>query len=227
MCLGHTHAASGACAGLLAGILLGRSIPADAALAGFTAGFATFPDLDVCGSGPARVLGPVSESLAWVIGKLSGGHRHLTHSIAGVGIFTGLAILAAHFRSDIGGRAGLMLLLTVGFSAGLWGLRIAQGARGDFLALAGTAAVTWLGVGLVLVPLAVAIGCAVHITGDLCTDSGCRLAYPFSDRRFHLLPEPLAFTTGTKPELWLVDPALMVLLGLLSWHAVTLSLHLS
>jgi hypothetical protein len=47
------------------------------------------------------------------------------------------------------------------------------------------------------------------------------LAYPLSEHRSHLLPGRAAFTTGTKPELWLVDPALMVLLGLLAWDAVS------
>jgi len=39
-------------------------------------------------------------------------------------------------------------------------------------------------------------------------DSGCMLGYPWSKHRFRLPPEPLAFTTGTLPELAIVDPAL-------------------
>ncbi|MGO9296188.1 MAG: hypothetical protein ACLP52_20325 [Streptosporangiaceae bacterium] len=59
-----------------------------------------------------------------------------------------------------------------------------------------------------------------HIAGDLCTDSGCMLGYPLSRHRFRLLPEPLAFTTGTGPELWLVDPLLLALLAVLAgWTA--------
>ena len=77
--------------------------------------------------------------------------------------------------------------------------------------------VTFTGAGLALVPLACGIGWSTHIAGDLCTDSGCMLAYPFSEHRFHLLPEPLAFTTGTRPELFVVDPLLFAALGALCW----------
>jgi hypothetical protein len=54
----------------------------------------------------------------------------------------------------------------------------------------------------------VLIGCSTHIAGDMLTDSGCMLGFPVSRQRFHLLPEPLAFTTGTRPELLIVDPIL-------------------
>ena len=52
--LGREHVASGAVAGLAAGIALRLPPSSTALLAAFTAGFATFPDLDQCGSGPAR-----------------------------------------------------------------------------------------------------------------------------------------------------------------------------
>lgn len=34
-----------------------------------------------------------------------------------------------------------------------------------------------------------------------------------SRRDYRLLPEPLAFTTGTSPERWIVRPALLVVLA--------------
>jgi hypothetical protein len=58
------------------------------------------------------------------------------------------------------------------------------------------------------------------------------LGFPVSRQRFHLLPEPLAFTTGTRPELVIVDPvlsgALLILAGWVAdpafvtaqWHAL-------
>ena len=55
--LGHSHALSGAVAGVATGILLHLPVPQVAALAGFTAGMALLPDLDKCGSSPARCLG--------------------------------------------------------------------------------------------------------------------------------------------------------------------------
>jgi hypothetical protein len=77
--LGHSHALSGAVTGTAAGILLHFPDPRTAALAGFTAGMALLPDLDKCGSSPARSLGFLSEAVARVIATISGGHRHATH----------------------------------------------------------------------------------------------------------------------------------------------------
>jgi membrane-bound metal-dependent hydrolase YbcI (DUF457 family) len=166
--LGHSHALSGGVAGLTAGIFVDLSIPQTAALAGFTAGMALLPDLDKCGSSPARSLGFVSEAVAWVFGRISGGHRHATHSFLGIAVFTALAWVSCHFRADWGGKAGLALLMTLSVSAGLEPLHL---ARGHAAGLAG-----------------VAVGCVTHITGDMLTDSGCMLGYPWSRQRFHLLP---------------------------------------
>ena len=47
--LGHDHVESGLVAGLAAGIALHLPPESTALLAAFTAGFATFPDLDQCG----------------------------------------------------------------------------------------------------------------------------------------------------------------------------------
>jgi membrane-bound metal-dependent hydrolase YbcI (DUF457 family) len=218
--LGHSHALSGACTGMAAGLALGMSIPATVTLSGFTAGFATLPDLDKCGSGPARSLGPLSELLAAIIGKLSGGHRHFTHCLAGIALFTGLAWLACLFRHDLGGKIGLMLLLSLAFAAGLWALRIARGLTADVLGISIAAAVTFAGIGLALVPLACLIGWSTHIAGDELTESGCMLAYPVSQYRCHLLPRVLRFTTGTKPELLIVDPLLFGALGILAYLAI-------
>ena len=206
--LGHSHALSGAAAGVATGILLRLPIPQISALAGFTAGMALLPDLDKCGSSPARCLGFLSEAIARIAGRLSGGHRHATHSVLGVTVFTGLAWACGHFRHDWPGKAGLALLTTLGVAAALEALHIARGHAADLIAIAAACGEVWFGYGLWLLPLAVLIGCCVHIAGDMLTDSGCMLGFPVSKQRFHLLPEPLAFTTGTRPELLIVDPIL-------------------
>ena len=213
--LNHSHALSGACTGTAAGIVMHLPSPSLAALAGFTAGFATLPDLDKCHTGPARSLGPLSEALAWIIGRLCGGHRHFTHCAAGIAVFTGLAWLACAFRSDLGGKMGLALLLSLAFSAGLWALRIARGLTADVLGIAAAVAVAWLGIGLALVPLACLIGWTTHLLGDSLTDSGVMWLYPLSQHRFRL-PEPFALTTGTRPETLGVDPVLSVALVILA-----------
>jgi membrane-bound metal-dependent hydrolase YbcI (DUF457 family) len=231
--LGHSHALSGAVTGVAAGIVMHLPDPRLAALAGFTAGMALLPDLDKCGSSPARCLGFLSEAFAWLIGKLSGGHRHATHSVLGIAAFTGLAWVSCHYRGDWEGKAGLALLMTLSVSAGLEALHIVRGHAADLTGIAVAAAVVRFGYGLTLIPLAVCIGCTTHVAGDMLTDSGCMLAFPLSKHRFHLLPGPLAFTTGTSPEILVVDPlltgALLVLGGLVidpgfvtaQWHAFT------
>jgi membrane-bound metal-dependent hydrolase YbcI (DUF457 family) len=230
--LGHSHALSGAVTGLATGILLHMPVAHVVALAGFTAGMALLPDLDKCGSSPARCLGFLSEAIAWILGRISGGHRHATHSILGVAVFTGLAWVSAHYRADWAGKAGLALLLTRRAAAALEALHIARGHVADLMGIAVAAWEVWTGYGLSLIPLAVLVGCCTHIAGDMLTDSGCMLGYPVLRHRFHLLPEPLAFTTGTRPELLIVDPILSAGLVLLAgwiidpafvaaqWHAV-------
>ena len=134
-----------------------------------------------------------------MFGRISGGHRHATHSFLGIAVFTALAWVSCHFRADWGGRAGLALLMTLSVSAALEALHLARGQVADLAGVAVAAAAIWYGYGLRFIPIAVLLGCATHITGDMLTDSGCMLGYPWSRQRFHLLPEPLAFTTGTLP----------------------------
>jgi membrane-bound metal-dependent hydrolase YbcI (DUF457 family) len=218
--LGHSHALSGGVTGIAAGIFLHMSVPQTGALAGLTAGMALLPDLDKCGSSPSRSLGLVSEAVAWIFGRISGGHRHATHSALGIAVFTGLAWLSCHYRYDWEGKAGLALLMTLSVSAGLEALRIARSHAADLIGIAVASWEVWFGYGLRLIPLAVLIGCCTHIVGDMLTDSGCMLAFPVFRHRFHLLPEPLAFTTGTLPEILIVDPILSgALLALAAWAA--------
>jgi membrane-bound metal-dependent hydrolase YbcI (DUF457 family) len=219
--LGHSHALSGMAAGAAAGeFVLHLPLTGTFGLAAFTAGMALLCDLDKCGSCPARCLGILSEGVAWFIGKVSGGHRHLTHSILGIAIFTGLAWASCLFRHDWGGRIGLGLLITLSVAGGLEALHITRGTLADLAGVAVAAAVVKFGWELTLIPLATALGVSTHILGDMCTDSGCMLLYPFSKHRFHLLPGPLQFTTGTDPELFGVDPVLTGLLLVLGgWAA--------
>lgn len=225
---GTTHALSGTVAGTAAGLLvLHTGAVATADLALFGAGFATLSDLDSCGSTAARSLGFLSGAVSHVVRRVSGGHRRGTHSLIGVGAFTGLAYLACAFRHDWPGRIGLCLLLAIGLTAGLRALRIG-GHFADVLAIAAAGVICWTGWHLALIPLAAAIGCSVHILGDMGTISGCPLAWPFSLRDFHLLPRPLRFTTGKTAERWVVTPLLLAALALLAWHdtgAVYLAEH--
>ncbi|HVB41610.1 MAG TPA: metal-dependent hydrolase [Streptosporangiaceae bacterium] len=238
MCLGHTHALSGLVTGLAAGLYgahaLGPSAihlaglpaaplpPAQLALfTGLTAGAAVLPDIDHPNSSLAHSFGFLTKGFAWLVGRISGGHRHLTHAVLGVAGFTGLAWLAVRYRQDVGGKIGLAVLLALIIASGLYALRV-DGHGADLLAILGAIEMTLTGTGLPLVALAVLVGSATHVVGDMLTDQGCPLLYPFSEYHFRLLPDPLAFTTGTRPELWILDPALVGGLGYLIYRAALL-----
>jgi membrane-bound metal-dependent hydrolase YbcI (DUF457 family) len=218
MCTGHTHALSGAVAGLAAGSLILHEPAAPLALfAGLVTAYALAPDLDSCGSTEARSLGFVTEAFAWVVRLVSRGHRHGTHSAMGVAAFAGAAWLACLFRHDWPGRVALFLILAAGFAAALDALRIG-GHAGNIAALAGAAAMCWTGYGLALVPVAAALGAGTHVAGDMLTVTGCPLAWPATMREFHLTPRPVRFTTGKLAEHVIVTPLLLAALGVLAWH---------
>lgn len=192
-----------------------------AILTGLTAGAAVLPDIDHPNSSLAHCFGFFTKSVAWLIGRISGGHRHLTHAILGVGGFTVLAWLAVKYRPYVAGKIGLILFLALIIASGLYALGI-KGHAADVLAIGAALALAITTTGLALVALAVGVGCATHVVGDMLTDQGCPLLYPLSKKHFHLLSESLAFTTGTRPELWLLDPALTVGLGFLLYRAYQL-----
>ena len=221
--LGHSHALSGAAAGAALGeFALHSGIAGTATLAGLTAAFATLPDLDKCGSSVARSLGFLSEGFAWITGRISGGHRHGTHSILGVAVFTALAWLACIFRHADHGRVRfvLALFLALAFAAGLRALRLGGGHLADLLAIAAAVAVAWTSWHLALIPVACALGCLTHIAGDCLTTEGCPLWLPFSAAHAWLSPRPLRFETGHAAENVIVAPALLLALGWLAYLEV-------
>ena len=190
-----------------------------ALLAATCGGYALAPDLDHCGSTMAREGGFLTETFAWTIRAISGGHRHGTHSLAGIAAFTGAGYMACAVGGTWPGRIILGLFLAIAFAGALRALRLG-GHFADLLAVAGAAAMVWSGYGLALVPLAAATGTATHLAGDMLTDEGVPLLWPFTCRHFRLLPEPFAFTTGHFAERWIVTPALLVALA---WVAADVS----
>ena len=131
--MGYGHAAMGA-AGFLAltsssSLALGiapQPLPVVAAGALLTAGAALLPDLDhhdgtIARSVPAvRILGVTlvpspTQAMAARIERASGGHRHLTHSLVGIGAATAAAAgltllhLPAAWAAALANRAGWVL----------------------------------------------------------------------------------------------------------------------
>jgi len=226
---GRSHALSGLTAGVAAGSLVMHE-PAGplALLAGLTAAYALSPDLDSCGSTEARSFGLITRGLAWFVRAVSGGHRHGTHSLLGVAVFTAVAWGACQFRETWPCRVVLCVIIAIGLASAADALRPGPADIEGVLGLGAAVAMCWTGYGLALVPLAAALGTGTHIIGDMATVSGCPLAWPASMREYHLLPGPLRFTTGKAAEHVVVTPLLLAALGFLLWRdAATLTSHAS
>ncbi len=239
--LGRDHALSGGLAFTAVAPLLhvtGVHLAAGIAL---TAGAGVLPDLDEPGSTMARTFGFLTGVFAWIVHKISGGHRKGTHSLAGVAVMTVASLAAGSWQAGAratGGRpelwwhlvpAGLILALL--FSAGFRALHIG-GHHGDAAGIALAVLVIWKGWDVVLVTprnvpvlaVCVALGMLAHIAGDMCTHDGCPLLYPLSRHEFGLLPEPIRITTNKLAEHWVVSPLLLAGLAYFLWRDAGFSL---
>jgi membrane-bound metal-dependent hydrolase YbcI (DUF457 family) len=218
--LGHSHivwagAATLAAAGPLSSVAGHPLAPAQVAVAaGLAAGGALLPDLDQPGSTISRSLGPVTEALAHVVHRLSGGHRRGTHAL----VFPPLVFALATILLGIHPAALAPLLLVAfalvlrhGFPRGM--------ARHGALVVAGgalaatVATIAWVPLGC-FVPAALAAGCLEHSLADALTSGGVPFLLPLSARQLSL---PLIRRTGSGVEL--------ALTGIVSIAAVLLALH--
>lgn len=153
-----------------------------------TAGAALLPDADHRHATIAHSLPPLSNMMCRSIGKLSGGHRHGTHSILGLAAFVLVAVLAGMWTLTVEPfglifpGAGALAVLVGAFTAKTlkvipdtmrkfpWILGLAVGA---FVTLNSPQEQYWF-------PLAVGLGVAVHIVGDILTTGGCNLLWPIT-----------------------------------------------
>jgi membrane-bound metal-dependent hydrolase YbcI (DUF457 family) len=236
--LGHDHALSGALAFAATAPLLNVTGAHLAAAMALTAGAAVLPDLDEPGSTIARTFGFLTGAFAWVIHRISGGHRKGTHSLLGVVLLT-LASLGAgawqastHPTSPHPGPwwhlIPVAVILGLLFAAGLRALYIG-GHHGDAAGIAIAALVIWKSWDLALVtpwhvPLiavCLALGMLAHIAGDMITHYGCPLLYPVSRHDFGLLPQPVRITTNKLAEHWVISPLLLAALAYFTWRDIT------
>jgi len=174
------------------------------------------------------------------VDRISGGHRHGTHSIIGIAVFTAGAYGAGLFQlseptSIANGHLTFswhivpaILVLALLYSAALRALKLG-GHHGDLLGIAAAVVTCFTGADLTqltvgswhapLLAVATALGCAAHIAGDELTHGGCPVLWPVSMHEFHLLPRPLQITTAKLCETWVVFPLLLIGLAVTMWHA--------
>ncbi|HEX4060764.1 MAG TPA: metal-dependent hydrolase, partial [Streptosporangiaceae bacterium] len=150
--LGRDHALSGALA--FAGVapllhVSGLHLAAGVAL---TAGAGVLPDIDEPGSTIARTFGFMTAAFAWIVHKISGGHRKGTHSLLGIALLTAGAWAAGSWQRTAWTHGGRLtepwhlipaaVILALLFSAGLRALHIG-GHHGDAAGIALAALVVW------------------------------------------------------------------------------------
>jgi membrane-bound metal-dependent hydrolase YbcI (DUF457 family) len=238
--MGRDHALSGAVAVAALAPELHVTVSHLAAAVILGAGAGVLPDIDHPDSTISRSFGFLTEWFAWVVDRISGGHRHGTHSLIGIAAFTagawgaGLvqlsepkAMLSGHleFSWRIVPAA---LVLTLLYASALRALHLG-GHFGDLLGVGAALVTVFTGADLAqltvwswhvpLLAVVTALGCAAHIAGDELTHGGCPLFWPVSMHEFHLLPRPMQITTAKLCETWIIFPLLVVGLGVAAWHA--------
>lgn len=130
-----------------------------------------------------------TQEVARFVGRISGGHRHGTHSILGILIFTLLAYLATFLNIPIGGRdiavgSGIIALFLTAFT-----LKVFHVGKSEawlprwFISACIAACVTWFfpsewGV----LPLIVGLGAFVHCLGDSLTVGGVPWLWPIKPK---------------------------------------------
>ena len=235
--LGRDHALSGALVFAALGPALHVSGEHLAAGVLLTAGAGCLPDIDHPDSTIARSFGFLTEAFAWLVARLSGGHRHGTHSLFGIVVFTVGAYFAGAFQLSgpvAHGHAAFSwhmvpaaVYLSLLYSSALRAVHVGS-HHGDLLGIGGAVISCYSGFDLTRLPVgswhvpllavATALGCAAHIAGDELTHGGCPVFWPVSEQEFHLLPGPLQFTTAKLAETWMVFPLLVTGLGVAVWH---------
>jgi membrane-bound metal-dependent hydrolase YbcI (DUF457 family) len=233
--LGHDHALSGALAFAAAAPFLHVTGVHLAAGMVLTAGAGVLPDLDEPGSVIARSFGFLTGAFAWIVHKISGGHRKGTHSLLGVALLTVASLGAGSWQASTrttGPHPGpwwhlvpAALILGLLFAAGFRALHVG-GHHGDAAGIALAALVIWKGWDLALVPpyhvpvlaVCLTLGMLAHIAGDMITHYGCPLLYPVSRHDYGLLPQPIRITTSKLAEHWVISPLLLAALAYFTWR---------
>lgn len=191
-----------------------------------TAGAALLPDADHHNATIAHSMPPVSNVIVAGIAKVSGGHRHGTHSFIGIIAFTFMAFLAgyitpASITSIFGGTMtgwfadlqigpAVMSMILIGFALHTLKFVPKQTKKAGWIVSALIAMLilflapheqNWF-------PLAVGVGVIVHILGDMMTTGGCNLVWPFKIKPPKALQNIPIINACWKPNGYLAVPVL-------------------
>jgi hypothetical protein len=226
------HATSGVLVGVVTAAVSGPfGDPAWWAWVAVVAGCAILPDADMKRSVVDELWGPFTRGIRlgkstvipglWsLVRPLLGGHRVRSHRIEGVLVFLAGIWVATHWVASSAVIAALATGLSIRSAAlvaawltdfryrrSYWiGNAAASAAVGWWVLDSGAHLPGWL-------PFAMAFGCAVHIAGDMVTDSGVQLTFAFP-KKARLLPEPLCFKAGGWVEHAVVMPVLVIATGI-------------
>lgn len=215
--MGRTHATSGAAVwALIWAANPGRFGPIEIIVGGLTLiGATLWPDFDHKHSTISNTYGVVTRGGSWLINKAAGGHRHGTHSIAGVlglGFVIREGIVFRHTPAII-----LVAIPMILAWAALVRLFKIKGYIDDVAPIPAVLALVILtSVPLWYVPYAMVIGCLIHIVGDLITQVKIPIFWPFSSEGYALK----LITTDGPTERWVIAPACVAATLYGSWRGV-------
>jgi hypothetical protein len=208
--MGRDHALSGAFVFAALATTLHVNDAHLAAGVALCAGAGVLPDIDHQDTSVSSSFGFLTEGFSRLVAFLSGGHRHGTHSIFGIAVFTAGSYFAGLYQLSGPKLTGIahpvfswhlvpaILFMSLLYSAALRALHVG-GHHGDLLGIGAAVITCYTGADLTRL----AVG-SWHV--------------PASMREFHLLPRPLQFTTAKLCETWVVFPLLVVGLGVAVWH---------
>lgn len=185
-----------------------------------TSGAALLPDCDHHNGTIAHSLPKVgfipspTQALCAGVGKISGGHRHGTHSILGILIFMLIALLAGRAIFPINGEdytigAGLYAFLLTAFCLTVFkvGDKKAWFFRWVSSALIALAITVYFPDEWALLPIIVGLGAFAHCVGDSLTVGGVPWLYPFKPKTPKMLKDTV-FAKFWQNNGWFAFPIL-------------------
>ncbi|MBV2362336.1 metal-dependent hydrolase [Streptomonospora nanhaiensis] len=181
------------------------------------AGAALIPDLDSKSSTISQTYGAVTRWLSLVFAWMFGGHRNGTHSLL-FAVLLGVVTQVLALWSDLAVQVFVFLLVGIAFNGLGFGSeknRVASEVITAMVVGGITLALYTSGVDYTWIGLAVAFGCLLHFIGDMATEMGVPLLWPFWKYRFG---QNIGFTTDGKVERLIVTPALTVAIVLLTFY---------